>query len=136
MTSEKTDHSVNPWPDLVMAILSVNNYPLTKVFTLFDALEANGLFDPHNFTCWNREEITRRLGAAGYDRGTVMTTILTDRLSSLGRLAENFAANERTLTKGTKTEIAELLRRVKGVGPKVLKNFFLLRGDDNIPNAD
>lgn len=136
MASENTDHSVNPWPDLVMAILSVNNYPLTKVFTLFDALKANGLFDPHNFTCWNREEITRRLGAAGYDRGTVMTAIFTDRLSSLGRLAEDLAANERTLTKGTKTEIAELLRRVKGVGPKVLKNFFLLRGDDNIPNAD
>ena len=128
MTNEKADHSVNPWPDLVMAMLSVNNYPLTKVFTLFDALKDNGLFDPRNFACWNREEITRRLGAAGYDRGTVMTAIFTDRLSSLGRLADELAANEQILTKGTKTEIAELLRRVKGVGPKVLKNFFLLRG--------
>lgn len=111
-----------------MAMLSVNNYPLTKVFTLFDALKDNGLFDPRNFACWNCEEITRRLGAAGYDRGTVMTAIFTDRLSSLGRLADEVAANEQILTKGTKTEIAELLRRIKGVGPKVLKNFFLLRG--------
>lgn len=129
MTGDKTDHSLNPWPDLVMAMLSVNNYPLTKVITLFDALKDNGLLDPRNLACWHREEITRRLAAAGYDRGTVMTAIFTDRLSSLGGLAEQFAANEEILIRGTKTEIAELLKRVKGVGPKVLKNFFLLRGE-------
>lgn len=128
MTSEKSDHSANPWPDLVMAMLSVNNYPLTKVSALFDALEANGLFDPRNLACWNREKIARTLAGAGYDRGAVMTALFTDRLSSLGKLAEELAANEHILTQGTKMEIGELLRCVKGIGPKVLKNFFLLRG--------
>lgn len=134
MTYKKQDHSVSPWPDLVMAMLSVNNYPLTKVFTLLDALKDNGLLDPRNLACWNREEINLRMAAAGYDRGTVMTAIFTDRLSSLGMLAEELAVNERILAKGTKAEIAELLTRVKGVGPKVLENFFLLRGHNPTPN--
>jgi len=129
MTSEKSDHSANPWPDLVMAMLSVNNYPLTKVIALFDALEANGLFDPRNLACWNREKIARTLAGAGYDRGAVMTAMFTDRLSSLGGLTEELAANEHILTQGTKMEIGELLRCVKGIGPKVLKNFFLLRAN-------
>lgn len=127
MINKNLNHNTNPWPDLVMAMLSVNNYPLTKVFSLFDALEANGLFDPRNLACWNHEKIARSLTAAGYNRGAVLTAMFTERLSSLGRLAEPLAANEQILTKGTKTEIAELLGRVKGVGPKVLKDFFLLR---------
>lgn len=126
---------MDPWPDLVMAMLSVNNYPLTRVFTLFDALKANGLFDLSNFACWSREEIAVRLGAAGYDRGDAMMAIFVDRLSSLGRLSDELAANELILTKGTKTEITKLLNRVKGVGPKVLMNFFLLRGESDIPNS-
>lgn len=109
-------------------MLSVNNYPLTKVIALFDSLEANGLFDPRNLACWNHEKIARSLAETGYDRGAVMTSIFTDRLSSLGKLAQEIAANERILTKGTKLEVCELLRRVKGIGPKVLKTFFLLRG--------
>lgn len=111
-----------------MAMLSVNNYPLTKVIALFDALQANGLFDPRNLACWNHEKIARSLAETGYDRGAVMTSIFTDRLSSLGKLAQDLAANERILTKGTKLEVCELLRRVKGIGPKVLETFFLLRG--------
>jgi hypothetical protein len=128
MNNENVDNCVNPWADLVIAMLSVNNYPLTKVCKLYDALKANGLFDPRNLACWSCEDIAGRLGAAGYDRGAVLTAFFTDRLSSLGRLADELEVNERILTKGTRTEVAELLRRVKGVGPKVLKDFFTLRG--------
>lgn len=132
MTKEKVDWRGNPWADLVIAMLSVNNYSLIKVFNLFESLKANDLFDPCGFACWNREEIARRLVAAGYDRGHAMTAIFTDRLSSLGQLADELASNERILTDGTRTEVAELLKRVRGVGPKVLDNFFLLRGSNNI----
>lgn len=128
MTNEKLDYRVNPWADLVVAMLSVNNYPLTKVFNLSDALKTNGLFDPINLSCWSREEIAKRLGATGYDRGDVMIAIFADRLSTLGRLADERDVNEQILAKGSNAEVAELLGRVKGVGPKVLKNFFLLRG--------
>ena len=118
----------NPWADLVLAMLGVNNYPLTKVFELHDALEANGLFDPSNLGRWDRAEVARRLGAAGYRRGAVMTAIFVERLSSLGALADNREAYERVLSKGTRDEVARLLRRVKGVGPRVLDNFMVLRG--------
>lgn len=127
-TRENAHHQESPWADLVIAVLSVNNYPMTKVLNIFESLNANGLFDPCNFARWDRKKIARTLGSAGYDRGQVMTEIFTERLSSLGGLADELAVNERILREGTRAEVAELLKRVKGVGPKVLNNFFLLRG--------
>jgi len=109
-------------------MLGVNNYPLTKLFELHDALEANGLFDPRNLAGWDHGEVARRLGAAGYRRGNVMTAIFVERLSSLGALADNREAYEQILSKGTRDEVERLLRRVKGVGPRVLDNFMGLRG--------
>ena len=73
-----------PWADLVIAILSVNNYPLDKTFGLFDRLAEAGLFDPAKLETWGLAEISRGLGAAGYDRGPTMTRIFAERLSGLG----------------------------------------------------
>ena len=58
-----------PWADLVIALLSVNNYSLEKTFSLFDGLAEVELFDPANLAAWDLSEISRRMGRAGYDRG-------------------------------------------------------------------
>ncbi len=76
----------NPWADLVIAILSVNNYPLEKTFALFESLLENGLFDPTTLAAFSPADVAKRLGSAGYNRGDTMTTIFTQRLISLGRL--------------------------------------------------
>lgn len=125
------NQETNPWADLVIAMLSVNNYPLEKTFALFQPLEENGLFDPVALADLSSAEVARKLGVAGYDRGNTMTAIFTERLVSLGRLASSASieSSTRTLASGTAEEVSSLLSNVKGVGPKVLANFFLLRGD-------
>jgi hypothetical protein len=121
----------NPWADLVIAILSVNNYPLEKTFALFNSLEESGLFDPGSLAAFSSGDIARKLGAAGYDRGDTMTAIFTDRLISLGQLTASTPVETatRVLRTGGREEVSSLLSGVKGIGPKVLANFFLLRGD-------
>lgn len=127
-TNQRSDHRADPWPDLVVAMLAVNNYPLAKAYDLVDALKAGGLCDPRNLARWDDGELARRLAEAGYSRGTGMTAIFVERLSSLGRLAEELEAHEKILSSGTREEVAQLLSRVKGVGPVVLSSFLLLRG--------
>ncbi len=73
----------NPWADLVIAILSVNSYPLEKTFALFPSLEDNVLFNPTVLRDLSSADVARRLGAAGYNRGDTMTAIFTERLTSL-----------------------------------------------------
>ena len=63
----------DPWADLVNAILSVNNHPLERTFHYFEGLRREGLFDPAALPTLDEEEIARRLGRAGYDRGPTMT---------------------------------------------------------------
>ena len=122
----------DPWADLVIAMLSVNNYPMEKTFGLANQLREKRLFDPSFLLSCDLSELTRRLGSAGYDRGETMTVIFTDRLSSLGRLTNIVPAGEctRILSSGSRDEVVSLLSSVKGIGPKVLANFFLLRGDN------
>ena len=121
----------NPWADLVMAMLSVNNYSLEKTFCLFEGLREKRFFDPEFLASCDPAELARRLVSAGYSRGNTMTAIFTDRLVSLGRLTNDVPVDvsTRILSNGTPDEVATLLEGVQGVGPKVLDNFFILRGD-------
>ncbi len=120
-----------PWADLVMAMLSVNNYPLERTFALFDALQAQGLFDPAVLNEAPSASIAKKLGAGGYNRGDTMTAIFTDRLVSLGAFLGSGSIGQYTeiLEHGSCDEVRRMLAPVKGVGPRVLENFFLLRGD-------
>lgn len=117
---------INPWANLVVAMLAVNQYPLEKTFKIFDQLEENGLFDPHNFASWSIEELFKRLIASNYDRGR-MNRIFADRLQTIGCLVDDLNKNEQILLSGTEQDIISLLKRVKGIGPVVIKNFMLLR---------
>lgn len=121
-------HKSSPWPDLVVAMLSVNNYPLEKTFSIYQGLDANGLFDPRNITGWDQKEIARRLRESGYDRGATLNALFADRILSLRSLTANVDVSEVILARGSKEEVAELLKQVRGIGPRVLENFFLLRG--------
>ena len=119
----------DPWADLVVALLSVNNYPLEKTFGLLDPLRENRLCDPAFLGSCDAAEIARRLNAAGYRRGATMLAIFTDRLASLGLLAttQSIESSTRILTTGSRDAVSSLLAPVKGIGPRVLATFFLLR---------
>jgi 3-methyladenine DNA glycosylase/8-oxoguanine DNA glycosylase len=128
MDNKKITKSGNAWANVVIAMLSVNRYPIERTFELFNQLDANGLFDPHNLASWNHSELFKKLEKSGYKRGDVLIGLLTERLLSLGSLAKNMQANEKILANGNIQEVTDLLSQVKGIGPVVLKNFLLLRG--------
>ncbi len=129
--NEGTDIVTGPWADLVMAILSVNNHPLDRTFALCEALRDQGLFEPAVLAEATPESIARKLVAGGYDRGHAMTEIFTDRLLSLGAFLRSGSSDEHrvVLEHGSRDEVRQILEPIKGIGPRVLENFFVLRGD-------
>ncbi len=58
-----------------------------------------------------------------------MTNLFARRLASLGEFLKSAGVEEceRVLRKGDATEVRQLLLPVRGMGPRVLANFFLLR---------
>jgi hypothetical protein len=134
IVSSRKYEKADPWPDLVVAMLSVNKYPLAKTFGLFEDLSACGLFDPINYVTRSESEIGEQLRAAGYDRGALTTMLFAPRLASLRVLAVECSRSQEILATGTREEVAALLKQVNGVGPRVLENFLLLRGAGHAAN--
>ncbi len=117
----------NPWANLVIAMLSLNSYPIERTWTLFDKLGANGLFNPQNIASWSYDELCQRLISSGYDRGR-MNDIFAERLWSIRNLADNVSGYEKIIANGTEDDVTKVLSKIKGVGPVVIKNYLLLRG--------
>jgi hypothetical protein len=120
----------NPWEDLVLSILSVNRYTLEKAYSHVEGLRREGLVEPENLACWTAEGIAVRLKSAGFDRGAFMTMLFARRLSSFGCFVQSEGVKEceRVLQSGNPSAIQALLLPIHGVGPNVLRNFFVLRG--------
>ena len=128
VTDQRNRYNRNdPWPDLVVAMLSVNNFPLEKTFAIFEALGSQGLFEPNNYLNSTPDEIAQRLVASGYDRGPTLTMMFGQRLASLREICGDIAGAQRILAFGSRAEVAGLLKSVTGVGPAVLRKFFMLR---------
>jgi hypothetical protein len=118
------------WEDLVAAILSVNQYSLEKTYARIEEIRRERLSEPDNLARWTPTEIELRLKRAGLDRGQFMTSLFADRLSSVGKYlqAAGIACCQEILAGGDADAIRKLLLPARGIGPKVLANFFLLRG--------
>jgi hypothetical protein len=127
---QQTDDQDSLWEDLVISILSVNQYSLEKTYPALPLLREGGLLNPENLSRWESAEIVARLKAAGCDRGPFMTELFASRLAFLGRdvNSRGIAVCSRILLSNDPTAISNLLLPVKGIGPKVLQNFFMLRG--------
>jgi hypothetical protein len=119
----------NPWEDVVVSILAVNQYSLERTYAAVPGLRQEKVFSPENLSRWPIEEIADRLRRGGCDRGAFMTNLFAKRLSSLGKWVQSkgFVECEKILTCGERPAISALLSPVNGVGPKVLANLFLLR---------
>jgi hypothetical protein len=128
--NEKAKALDNPWEDLVIAILSVTQYKLEKTYALLDSLRIEGLFTPSNLMRWSENEIATRLRAGGCNRGAFMTKLFAERLAALGTFVKT--TGEQTveqiiLSRDTST-VEKYLLAVRGIGPVVLENFYILRG--------
>lgn len=129
MTEQSKPTNTSVWEDLVVSILSVNQYTLQNTYKSFDSMKEMGLFDPQNLSSWNVQQIEHKLKSANCDRGLFMTNLFSIRLSEIGKLisVKGIIECERILSEGSDKDIQSLLLPVKGIGPKVLENFFLLR---------
>jgi len=118
----------NPWEDLIVAILAVNQYTLEKTYVLLPGLREAGITEPRNLSEWNQEQMLERLRAAGCERGNFMTALFAQRLCALGELIQSLgiAHCEAVLTSRNPKTIEEMLMPVKGIGPIVLENFYCL----------
>ena len=123
------DAKDNPWEDLILAILSVNNYSLEKTYSAVQTLHREGLFSPENLVRWTFKEIETRLRRGGYNRGDYMTALFAKRIASLGKFVGSVGVKEceRILRKSDAAEVRQFLSPVTGIGPRVLENYFLLR---------
>jgi hypothetical protein len=120
----------DPWEDLVVSVLAVNQYSLDKTYAFICGLRETGLVNPKNLGSWGLETIISRLKSAGCDRGSFMTTLFASRLSSLGVAVNSHgtATCTQILLSKDRDEISSLLLPISGIGPKVIHNFCLLRG--------
>lgn len=120
--------TVSIWRDLITAILSVYQYSLEKVDQVADKLGQNGLFDPEQLMSFTHEDIFMRLDKSGYKRGN-LNAIFTERLLNLGEFIKSESPEkiEHILSNSSKSKISSYIQPIKGVGPKVIENYFLLR---------
>lgn len=118
--------------DLILAILAVNNYPLEKAFALRDRLRAQGWMEPQRVAKLSHEDAVAALKAAGYDRGPTMNSIFASRLQELGQFVVKHGLDTiaTPLKAGKKDQVEALLLDLHGIGPAVVRNFWLLQGDD------
>ena len=127
--SEMPEATSNPWEDLVLSILSVNQYSLEKTYLHVEGLRSEGLFEPENLMALPGDEIASRLKRAVVIGEVFMTTLFAHRLSSLGWFLQSNGVREceSVLRSSDSSAIRALLLPVNGIGPKVLQNFFLMR---------
>lgn len=115
--------------DAVVALLSVGGYSLQRAWECLEGLRGNGLLDPAVVQSLSEGEVVRRLGASGYDRGAIVTTMMARRLVSLHEGVRRGAVRQACdhLREGRVTEAERALCSVSGVGPAVFKNFTALQ---------
>lgn len=117
---------------LVVAVLSVNNYPLEKAWPIRGRLKSAGLFEPETLASVPVGDLVERLRVAGYDRGAFLTDLVASRLKSVGAFLEDYGVGRATqmLSSGNAEEVHAMLIKIRGVGPSVIRSFLLLREDD------
>jgi endonuclease III-like uncharacterized protein len=114
--------------DLIISILSVNNVSIDKTYSHIESMRKEGIFDPLKLSKLSIEDIGNNLKKAGYDRGGV-NYIIAERLLDLGKkiLSEGQDNFEKNLSDKNKSSLKDFLLSLRGVGNKVVDNFFVLR---------
>ena len=112
---------------IVPALLAVNRYPLEKAWGLVPDLRKAGLLDPASVVDRDIGDLTVSLAAAGYDRG-LLTEMFATRLRSLmaAIAAGQLDGLPDLVARRDESAACELLCTVKGIGPAVARNAWML----------
>lgn len=125
-----SDPHVNElFEDLFIAVLSVNQYSIEKTWTKRDPLQSAGLLNPVTLSRVTIADIARLLKETGLDRGLFLTDLLAQRLSHVARFILDLGVPQakQILASERREEIAAVFTKAKGIGPKVISNFGVLR---------
>lgn len=112
---------------LLMALLSVNNYPLEKGWRLLPRMREQGLTDPARVAAMDMPAAISALVGAGYDRKN-LTWMFAERVKALMTAIHDgeLAGLDDAIAAKDKARATELLDRVRGVGPTVIENAWAL----------
>ena len=111
--------------DLVVSMLTVNNFSLEKACEMRPVLEEAGFFDVEVLSKMSHEQVFSALKNAGYTKADYVVGLLADRLQAMASTMRGTPNGEiRALLKpGRERDLDRFLLAIKGVGPAVLETF-------------
>lgn len=112
---------------ILVALLAVQQYSLDRAWSLLPKLEKAGLTDPKKVVKANLGALVVKLTESGYERG-LLNGLMAPRVQNLmmAVVAGELDAFDELRGTGDRQAAIELLCRVKGIGPKVANNAWLL----------
>lgn len=125
----KTNSQTDVFTDVLISMLAIYGPDLEKVDCLTPALKNSGLTKPEKVAKMSHEDIYSALVQSGYDRGNLLG-IFIPRLQAMAQafLQIGLSKAEEILKSKDIQAIEKILLPIKGIGPKVVKNYLLLRG--------
>jgi hypothetical protein len=114
---------------VLISLLAVNRWSLERVYGLRRRLRDAGLLDFDAVADFAVEEVARRLAAAGYSRGDYMNALMAIRVCSMAQMlsTKELGALADHVRCGRRHDAETLLAHICGVGPSVLRNFWILQ---------
>ena len=112
---------------ILASVLAVNCYGLEKAYSLLPSFRKFGLTDPSKISRTNVGEVMTQLYTAGYNRG-LLTEMMAGRLVDLMKAVNSgdLEGFDELVALGKKQEAIKLLCNVKGIGPKVSADVWML----------
>jgi hypothetical protein len=112
---------------LLMALLSVNNFPLEKAWALLPRMRDAGLTDPARVVTMDMATAIEALTRTGYDRKN-LTWLFAERMKALMAAIHDgkLAGLDEAISASNKERARVLLSDVRGVGARVFENAWTL----------
>ena len=123
----QTYHSTEIVSDLVTSLLAVNGWKMEQVWKLIPELEKRGLLDPSKVRRMDVGEITVKLTESNFNRG-MLNGMMAERLKTLMIAIDDGALSSlpEAIEKNCSSTAADILTQVRGIGPVVAQNAWLL----------
>jgi endonuclease III-like uncharacterized protein len=112
---------------IIVATIAVGGYGIEKSYALLPEFRKLGLTDPVKISNIDIVEVIKLLNSAGYHRG-LLAEMMSERLICLMKaVAEGKLDDLNSLIKmGEKADACRLLCQLKGIGPKVAANVWMM----------
>jgi hypothetical protein len=129
-TKTKTAANQEALKNLIIAVLAVNNYPMSEALKLGPTLEERGVTKLSAFEKQipSAFQIKQIIMDAGYSRGDYVALLLGTRIKNILEAIKLFGYDKFLAHLREDQEVAvKMARSLYGVGPKVVDNFISLQ---------